>query len=346
MLKRVTKKVLNDRKWFAITCALLFALSILLTYSILGQIKTRNASTSSIHAAPKDVVVPTNTENKVNFVLLGHGGAGHQAGDLMDSIILVSADTKEKKVLAVTIPRDLFIEGRKMNEGFVAGGYDLIKHQVNVVTGVQPDHYVSIDFDRFVTMINILGGVDAKITKPYEDRHYPIRGREVDTCGKTPEEFAELHQKYSGYQLEIQFECRYEHIKFDPGTAHMDGATALKYVRSRHGDGDFGRSERQLVILAAIKDKVMSLEIITKFGKLFEQLFATVKTNLGVSEIQTLAGLFVNPDEYKVTQIQLTDANVLTSGKGPAGQFILMPRDGFDKWTGVQNYIQDQVKSN
>ncbi len=282
----------------------------------------------------------------LNFLLLGHGGPGHQGGSLMDSIIVLSIDTKNKKAVMVSVPRDLWIEGRKINEGFTAGGYDLLKHEVSTVTGIFPDNYIAIDFDAFVRAVNQLGGVDAQISKRYEDAYYPIRGRENETCGKSAEEFAKLHQKYSGYQLEIQFECRYEHIVFEPGVKHMDGDTALKYVRSRHGDGDFGRSERQFVILNAMLDKIISLEVLKNFGPVFDNLMHFVDTNMDVSQIKGIAQFLTSPKDYQLTSLHLTDANVLRNAKGSSGQFILLSRDGVDVWSGVRAYIKSEYDKN
>ncbi len=327
---------------------LAFVLTTCLTYIFLSlnQVSVMKQDVMQV-AQADDRTVSDLPDGVLNFVLLGHGGPGHQAGDLMDSIILISADTKNKKALVVSIPRDLWIEGRKINEGYVSGGFDLIKNQTRVVTRLLPENYIAVDFDQYVRLINSLGGVDVQIPKAYEDRYYPIRGREIDTCGKSPAEFASLHQKYSGYQLEIQFECRYETIKFDPpaggGTVHMNGDTALKYVRSRHGDGDFGRSERQFTVLTAIKDKVLSLEVIPKFGAVFDELIKLVRTNMNVAQIKSIASLFTNSDEYKIITLHLTDENVLREGKSSTGAFILLPREGVDRWTGIQSFIREKL---
>ncbi len=320
---------------FAVVAILILTISV--TYIVLS-VKQVVIEPKSAPVAFADSYASLPKGN-LNFVLLGQGGLGHQAGDLMDSIILVSVDTENKKALEVSIPRDLWIEGRKINEGYVAGGFDLIKHQVQVVTGILPEYYVAVDFDSFVRIINELGGVDPNLTKGYEDKLYPIRGKEIDTCGKSSEEFAELHRRYSGYQLEIQFECRYEVIKFNPGVNHMDGDIALKYVRSRHGDGDFGRSERQFIILKAIADKVISKGIITKFPPLFDELTGLVRTNLKVSEIKSVAEFFIKPEDYQVSSFHLTDENVLKQGKSSSGAFILLPREGENKWQGVHRFI-------
>jgi LCP family protein required for cell wall assembly len=313
------------------------------TYFYLTSVKNANRA-EAVKVNPviaNDVAVPTPTATgHLTFLLLGHGGGGHSGGSLMDSIILFDIDTKAKKATIISIPRDLWIEGRKVNEGFVAGGYDLLKHQVQTVTGIFPDNYIAIDFESFKKLINTFGGIDVNIPKAYEDKYYPIKGREMETCGKSAQEFAELHKKYSGYQLEIQFECRYEDLKFSVGNTHMDGELALKYVRSRHGDGDFGRSERQFVMLNALRAKIFSLGSISQISAVVDNLFNLVSTNLNINQIKSLLSYLSEKDSYKVTEIHLTSANVLLDSKGPAGQFILSPRGSFSD---VKAFIKSKL---
>ena len=134
----------------------------------------------------------------------------------------------------------------------------------------------------------------------------------------------------------------YEDIVFEPGVKHMDGDTALKYVRSRHGDGDFGRSERQFVVLNAVLDKIISLEVLEKFGPIFDNLMHFVNTNMDVVQIKGMAEFLVNPQDYKVTSLHLTDTNALKQGTSSSGAFILLPKEGVDKWSGVKKYISSE----
>ena len=261
-----------------------------------------------------------------NIVLLGHGGDGHSGGTLKDSIILVHIDSVAKKVALVSIPRDLWFSGHKLNAD------PSIKDAVAGITGLSIPNYISIDFNSFVSLIDSLGGVQIDIPKPYTDNFYPVRGLENELCGFSPEKVADLHAKYSGFNLEKQFECRYESIQFDTGVSVIDGETALKYVRSRHGDGDFGRSERQFFLLKGLLTKNISIDTLTGLIKL-------VKTDLTVQKIKTLISMFGNPLDYEVKTIHLSDANVLKASKSSAGAYILLPKAGEGNFEEVKSFI-------
>lgn len=266
-----------------------------------------------------------------NVVLQSYGGIGHSGGSLADSIILVHVDSSPelaegKKVVLISIPRDFWFSGQKLNAN------PSIKDAVASITGLSVKNYISVDFDSFIRAINKLGGVEVDIPKPYTDNFYPVRGLENELCGFSPEKVASLHQKYSGFNLEKQFTCRYETIHFDIGKTTMDGQTALKYVRSRHGDGDFGRSERQFFLLKGLLYKNLSVSEILDMSNI-------VKTSLTTNEIKSLVKLFGNPLDYEIKTIHLSDANVLTASKSSAGAYILIPRAGIGNFDEIKKFI-------
>ena len=308
----------------------------------------------------------TPSAKTVNILLLGHGGEGHSGGSLMDSIILVSVNSEEKKAALISIPRDLYLSlptdfdnttNHKINEAYAIGidkimfpnkrpefkgkdgGWSLMKYAAGVVTGFSPDYFIAVDFGGYQKAIDILGGVEVNVPKTYDDYFYPVKGKENETCGISPEKITDFHQKYSGFELEKQFACRYEHIHFDKGKVEMDGETALKYTRSRHGDGDFGRSERQFAVLQAIEGKVASQKIIETGSTLFEQLTDTIRTDIGVSQTKTLLDLLGNPEDYKIVSIHLSEENVLRSSKGAGGAYILVPLAGLNDFSQVKGFI-------
>jgi len=313
-----------------------------------------------------DYPAATPSAKTINVLLLGHGGEGHSGGSLMDSIILASVDTEGKKAALISIPRDLYLSlptdfdnttNHKINEAYAigvdkimfpnkkpefkgeSGGWSLIKYAVGVVTGFSPDYFIAVDFGGFQKAIDLLGGVEVDVPKTYDDYFYPIKGKENETCGLSPEKITEFHQLYSGFELEKQFDCRYEHIHFDKGRVEMDGETALKYTRSRHGDGDFGRSGRQFAVLQAIEKKVSALKIIETGGAVFDQLTETIRTDIGASQIKTLLDLLGNRQDYKIVSIHLSEENVLRSSKGAGGAYILIPLAGLNDFSQVKGFI-------
>ena len=309
--------------------------------------------------------------NFTNVVLLGYGGAGHEGGSLMDAIILLAVEPQEKKAAMISIPRDLWTPiptdfdnttNHKINEAYALaldgrypnkraefrgdlGGWNLVKYAVGSVTGILPKYFIAVDFSGFKKAIDILGGVRVNVPKTYDDSFYPIKGEEMNLCGKSGEEVDALKARLTGFELEKQFTCRYEQIHFDKGELEMDADTALKYVRSRHGDGDFGRSERQFALLAAIVDKAVSLGAIPKGGRVLDSLVSTTKTDLDKSEIKDLLEVIGTPEGYKKVSIHLTEDNVLKSGVAPTGAFILYPKEGLGVFTGIKNFIKESIIS-
>jgi len=309
-------------------------------------------------------VVPENQQNsrfilpspapggQYNILLLGNGGTGHSGGILTDSMMVIHLDTATNSASLIFIPRDLWVpnpQGKgniKINEAYSKNGLKLAKDTVSNVTGLPIQYAIVIDFPSFVNLIDSLGGIDINVERTLDDYFYPITGKELDICGKSPEEVASLSAKLSGFELEKQFTCRYEHLHFTVGKMHIDGATALKFARSRHSgqDGsDFARGSRQQIILLGIKDKLLSLQALKNIDKIFISLVKFVKTDLNLSVVKPIAELIVNLQDYTITRIVPSDANVLTSSTGPGGQFILIPKAGNDNWREFQYFIKNKL---
>jgi len=136
------------------------------------------------------------------------------------------------------------------------GGLVLAKSVVEEVLG-EPVHYgVVIDFSGFTKLIDALGGVEVEVERSFVDERFPIPGKENDECGG-----------------DLEYSCRYETVKFEAGKQWMDGATALKFVRSRHSEDeeegtDLARGERQQRVLLAVRERILSQETLMAPKKL------------------------------------------------------------------------------
>lgn len=348
----------------------LFIISATLTYFYLSSSAKGDETESLKEGLPSTLVV--DSPDVFNVLLLGYGGAGHDGGGLTDLMILASLDTKEKKAVLISIPRDLWValpvdydnkRNFKINAAHAIGsdetkypnkkpiyrgelgGGELAKYAASIVTGLDVNYFVSVNFNGLIDAINLLGGIEVDVSHPFDDYFYPIKGLENEICGKSPEEIADVHAKYSGFQLEKQFECRYEHLHFEKGKQKMDGETALKFVRSRHSDqygGDFARSERQHAILAAVKDKLISIDAVSQASPIFKELTESVKTDLNSETIKQVITAIGNPSDYEISHIYLTEDNVFYSSTSSGGQFILIPREGVNEWSGIHKFISGE----
>lgn len=332
-------------------CVGAFILGLTSTYLVLSfVIKKPTNSNSSNTKNYNNLFDTVKTQGspdsrEFNAVLLGSGGDGHQGGGLTDSIIIVHVNPETKKAAIISVPRDLYVPGnRKINAEVSVNGLDSIKSVLQGVTGLPINKYASVDFGSLIKLIDSLGGIEVDVPKTFNDNFYPIKGKENELCGKSPEEVAALHQKYSGFELEKQFTCRYEQIHFEKGTTQIDGESALKFARSRHGDSDFGRSERQFAILTGIVKKLSTQSPFKNIEDVYKSLSRLVKTDLSLDEAIELFNLYGNPEKYEVTQIHLTDQNVLVSSKSNIGEYILLPRAGKNNFSNIKSYISEQMK--
>jgi LCP family protein required for cell wall assembly len=296
----------------------------------------------------------------VSFLLLGYGGAGHDGGYLTDVIQLVRVHFERRRIDIISIPRDLWLElptGKqaKINAAFTLGedpnqkidsGGQVAKQMASIVTGLPVNYFVSVDFVGFKRLIGQeLNGVEVDVPQTLDDPWYPIKGEELNLCGLSPGEIEEIHEQYSGFELERQFECRYRHVHFDQGLNRMEGGDALAYVRSRHGSGagDFSRSQRQHALLKALFKKLLSMQALENAPSVFEELSVHLHSDLDLDVVKYLVPAFKNIGEYQINTVVLSTDNVFINSKSSTGQFIVIPKEGVNSWAGVQEYVNQQL---
>lgn len=321
-------------------------------------------------------IIPTEPpflSTSINVAILGYGGAGHDGGNLTDTIMLSKVDPVKKQVTLISIPRDLWVElpllsgsivKNKINSAYAYGtdenqymgrddiykgkngGGNLAKYAIREVTGMPVDYYIAINFDGFKRVIDILGGVEVDVPYTFDDYFYPVKGLEKDTCGKSEGDVANITATMSGELLERQFPCRYEHLHFDKGKRVLNGEEALKFSRSRHsavGGSDFGRSIRQQALISAVKDEILSLRDPIKMVAVVSELAKNVTTDINLKAVYNFAKRQEGVTDIKINSISLNDENILKVGKGEMGQFMLVPKNG-EGWESVHEFIRSELK--
>jgi len=250
------------------------------------------------------------------------------------------------------------------------GTPELLAVGLKTVTGLTIDNYLAVDFTGFEKAIDSLGGVDVDVQKTFDDYEYPITGKEQELCGKEAEfeqvkKFMEKgfneeeKKKVFAEKPELEtffknitenpkdaFPCRYEQLHFDKGVTHMDGVTALKYVRSRHSlqDGsDFGRAARQQQFIKAVKNKLISVGMVTKVFSLMSEIKKHTETDVSVDEMKKFMGEAPDAAKYRFISIHMSDQDYLTSSFSDYGGYILIPRTGEDNWKEVQTMIHNGI---
>lgn len=319
----------------------------------------------------KEIELKVTQEKRINVLLLGVGGGTHDGPDLTDTIIFASIDPVLQKVTLVSIPRDLWIPdlSAKINAMYVYGeerkegtGLQVAKETVGKVVGEQIDYAVRIDFSGFEKAVDLMGGLAIDVENTLDDYSYPIEGEEDNPCDYTEEEIIDLTAQIatgSAQDFEV-FPCRYEHLHFDIGTTHMDGETALKYVRSRHAVGkegsDFARSKRQEKVLAAFKDKLFSAGTILNpvtITNVVSALTGSIETDIKENEYDDFVKLAKKVENGKFETISLDIGDDERYGllyNPPVSEdfnraWVLVPRVGSDDYSEIQKYVSCRIEN-
>lgn len=319
----------------------------------------------------RNIELKTTGDQRVNILLLGIGGGAHDGPNLTDTIIFASIDPKQKKVTMITLPRDLYIPtlNSKINKAYADGQEDdkglvLTKAVVAKVLGQKIDYGFRIDFNGFIKAVDYMGGLDVDVERTFDDFAYPIAGKEDELCGFEEEAVASLSaQIATGSAQDSEFfPCRFEHLHFDSGSTHMDGITALKYVRSRHALGpegsDFSRSKRQEKIVTAFKEKVFSagtlLNPLTLLS-LFDTFQSSIDTDIKKDEYDDFVKLAqkmrgASTKNYVIdTGSEQEDRpelliNPPVSFDQYGGAWVLVPKAGPNNYEDIQEYVRCLVE--
>ena len=105
-----------------------------------------------------------------------------------------------------------------------------------------------------------------------------------------------------------------------------------------------GLGDAKQALVDAVKQKVFSLSFIPRILPLAQQMMANVQTDVNLADLPTLLGRFSDVTSYSLYSITLTDANVLKNGVSSDRQYVLQPRDGQGNWSGIQYYIDQELK--
>jgi len=195
----------------------------------------------------------------INILLVGEDSTegSHRA----DSIAVIRINVDEKTVKVLSLPRDTRVEipgkgWQKINHAYAYGGVDLLRKTTINYLGIPLNYYVVIDYASFPKIIDLIGGVDISVEK---------------------------HLRYTDRAAGLV-------IDIPKGIQHMNGDTALKYVRFRNDAlGDIGRVKRQQRFILAVLSKIKSPSMVARYPKLVGEGMKMVETDLNLSQALQLA---------------------------------------------------------
>lgn len=260
-------------------------------------------------------------EGRVNILLLGVGDPGHDGATLSDTNILVSINTRDKKVAMTSIPRDTRVKipgygTSKINNANAYGDTDLAKKTVENFLDVPIHYYVKTDFTGLKQSVDAVGGIDVDNKTLLSDPEYPCDKNQWRSCG----------------------------FRLAAGKQRLDGTTALKYARCRKGTcgDDFGRAARQQEVLTQVRTKAVSLGTIVNPAALTGLIQAAgdnIKTDLSIGEMMRLNDLTKDSssDQFINFVLSIKPNGFLTNA--PDGSSDLVPVDS--TLTSLQAFEKD-----
>ena len=276
-------------------------------------------------------------DGRVNVLLLGIGGPGHDGPDLTDTIMIASIDPVNNKVTLLSIPRDLWVKipgngVQKINSAYPDGKYEskaktlagqeqdglkLLDQTLEPVIGVNINYHVVVDFSAFKDLVDNLGGVTVNV----------------------PDEL---------YDPTIAWENNYNPVIAKPGIQTFNGAKALLYAKSRETSSDFARAERQRLLMVAIKEKVFSLGTFSnpvKISNLLNSLGNNVFTDFGSNEIPRVYQIFKQIPSNSFTSLDLvTPPNQLVTTGDIDGLSVVEPLAGLNDYTDIQTFVRTNLR--
>jgi LCP family protein required for cell wall assembly len=242
----------------------------------------------------------------INILLLGIDARPGENVDTAntDTMIVLSFNTATHTAGMLGIPRDLWVPqpGRntpdRINTAMAYGGIPYAVRTVEYNIGIPIQHYVRVSFDVVTALVNLVGGIDVNVDQNINDPYYP------------------------------SMNYGYDPFVISKGWHHMDGATALKYARTRHQTSDFFRMRRQQQIIMALRDRVLSTnalpQLLAKAPQIMSALNRSITTDLSISDIVQLALLVKDLPTDKITRITL-DGAAARDWITPGGAEVLVP---------------------
>lgn len=293
-------------------------------------------------------------EGRVNILLAGNSAddPGHNGGDLTDSIMILSLDTRNNRAFMLSIPRDLYVpipgttDHSKINAAYVFGkqsgfkeagypngGMGLLEKTIAMNLDIKPHYYALINYSALRDAVNAVGGVDITIDSG-------------SSCGL--------------YDPSINYYTNGPLVDLDNGRHTLNGQEALGLARARgdhprscgYARSDFVRSENQRKLLLAIKDKVFSTGVLANpltLSKLFDSLGKNVKTDMQLSEVRRLNDLMKKVDNGNIKSYSLdnlNDKNYLSNYRTTSGQSALIPSAGLDNFSEIKQAIRRLMSTN
>ncbi len=246
-----------------------------------------------------------NDPEVLNIMIFGDDRRNPDTTGQSDTMILMSIDTRHKKIKLLSFLRDTYVaipgyENNKINAAYPMGGAALAIQTIEANFGIHIDRYAIIDFNSFTSIIDVLGGIDIELSKD-----------EIDyinwQCWKN-------HQVETRNEMDINSYTFYENDDSETvAKVHLNSRQALWHARNRGEDGicdgdDFIRTQRQRDVVSIVINELKNSDISTILSIIYE-IGPMITTNLKTSEITSLAGNITKYLQYEIVAQAMPEKN-------------------------------------
>ncbi len=206
---------------------------------------------AQVTSTPLSTAHNRRSSRPLTILLLGTDARPDIEATRTDAVIVIHIDYEHDRVSMLSIPRDLWVTYPGYGDGRInaayavgeqtfgpGGGAALAKRTVGHLLGLKIDYFALVNFDGFSSLIDYMGGITVDVPSTIDDPEFPT------------EDYGTIK------------------VHFRAGLQHMNGERALVYARTRHADSDFGRNQRQQLILMSIFQTVQKRGLLQQITSL------------------------------------------------------------------------------
>ena len=202
-------------------------------------------------------------ENVTNYLICGiDRGDSSTYYPRSDSMMILSVNNNDNTLRLASLSRAVYVKidgynNSRLNSAYAYGGPQLLINTIENNYKIKIDRYVSIDFEAFKKIVNIIDGIDIYLT----DRE-ALGVRKSLNSGRVYSCFT-----YKG-----------------AGTYHLDGESGLMFARLRYIDTDRERTGRQRKVVKAVIEQASALSL-SQGLKMIDEILPCITTSLTKTEI-------------------------------------------------------------
>ncbi|MFE5324261.1 LCP family protein [Paenibacillus sp. NPDC056579] len=249
-------------------------------------------------------------KQRVNVLLLGGDSRGLKKNEIprSDTLMVASIDPITKKAYLFSILRDTYVKipgygDDRINSALALGGPNLAMRTVGDLLGIPIQYYVYTDFKGFIALVDAIDGIDIEVEKD---------------------------MKYSDSEDGHEYD-----INLKKGMQHLNGKTALQYVRFRHDAlSDFARTERQRKFIQAVAEKMQSTSSLIKLPRILNSVDPYIETNLTTTDMLKLGSLGYEAKASGMVSEQIPPSELLIEKRVGGADVLSVNRDK------LQSYIK------